>query len=171
MHFFPFFTVRNGFCQVFELNLKDPLSFSAPCLQLHWIIAEISQQKGCSVGLGGTRPTLLTQWPEPITKRIGTSLSAPFPPPPLATASCKDGLFAIQILGFLPASFLNKKARAAARCKRVFWIAVAIRSEDSRLCLFNLILKLKGLGQGWWRLSVLPGSWRTVRTLMSTWRL
>ena len=115
--------------------------------------------------LRGTRPTPLTQWPEPITTRIGTSRASrppPFPSPAPSTTSGKErrrrDVFAIQILGFLPASFLNKNAGAAVRCKGVFGIAVALRSGDPRFRRFYLLLKQTGKGQGWWRLSALPGS-------------
>lgn len=96
------------------------------------------------------------------------SLSLPFHPLPLRQPTGKrdagPGVFAILIIGFGPNSLPNKKTGAAAEAWGVFslqWTSVKI--------LF--LVRAKGKGSGWWRLSVLPGSWLTVRILMSTWRL
>lgn len=67
-------------------------------------------------------------------------------------------MFAIQILGFLPASFPNKKAGAAVRCKGVYRIAVAIRSRDPPSCLFYLSSKQKERA-------------RMVEAFCATWKL
>ena len=93
--FFSFLTAWNGLCQVFKLNLKDPLIFrSLPPASLNLCRDFSGWRRAALRGLRGTRPTPLTQWPEPITKRIGTSRASrpsPFPSPAPSTTSRKEG--------------------------------------------------------------------------------
>lgn len=106
--------VAKVFC--FSEPEKPPLSL------VLWSQAPLTSYRAFSgiqtvvCALGGSWPTPITQWPEQITRRIGAICPAP---PPWQPTGKKDKL-AIQIIGFLPASFPNKKAGIAAEVQRVF---------------------------------------------------
>lgn len=121
VHLFSFLTAWNFLCQVFELNLKDPFSFSrsltpAPLNPRR----AFSGKRAAGWGLGGTRPTPLTQWPEPIKRGLEPHLSLPSHPSPCNSLRKGLGRVCLQFksLAFCPLLFQIRRQELLWGAKR-----------------------------------------------------